>query len=96
MHGFIAEHAETRGLGSSVFGLDGNALLGEAFTVDFSYNTEIAPVNSSDYGSNGGQTIYSSSDPRLDWLDLSITINGMTHYVVGNNRYATENGLFRG
>ena len=94
MHGLIAESSITRGLGSSVFGLDGNALLGQAFTIDFRYDTDLAPVSSSFHGSVDARSIYSSSDALLNWLDLSITVNNKTHPIVGNNRYADVIDVF--
>ena len=88
MHGLIAESSMTSGLGSSVFGLDGNALLGQAFIIDFRYDTNLAPVAASFQGSFDARSIYSSSDTLSNWLGLSITVNNKTHHVVGNNRYA--------
>lgn len=94
MHGLIAESSMTSGLGSSVFGLDGNALLGETFTIDFRYDTDLAPVTSSFYGTDDARAFYGSSDPLLNWLDLSITVNNRTHHVAGNNRYADVLDVF--
>ena len=84
----------TSGQGSSVFALDGNALPGQAFTIDFRYDTDLAPVTNSFHGSTDARSIYSSSDTLLNWLDLSITVNNKTHHVVGNNRYAEVIDVF--
>lgn len=83
MTGRIAEQAETRGLGNTVFGLDGSALLGQAFTIDFSYDTDSAPLTATTRSAIDSRTVYDSSDPTLDWLALSITVNGNTFAVAG-------------
>jgi hypothetical protein len=88
MHGTIAFHAETRGIGDSVFGMGQTQLLGQPFTVDFRYNTSLAPVLYSEYYSTNAGAAYRSSDPALDWLSMSITVNGFTHHISGNNRYS--------
>lgn len=86
--GVIAEYAETSGEGASVFGLDGNALLGQAFTVHFHYQTNLAPLLQFFEDGNSTRSIYQSSAPSQDWLGLSITINDHTQVLAGNYRYA--------
>lgn len=86
MNGFIADYAETSGEGASVFGLNGTELLGQAFTVDFYYQTELAPRTSFGEAPSDARAIYHSSDPSLDWLGLSITVNNRTHTVTGSSR----------
>ncbi|HSJ47984.1 MAG TPA: VPLPA-CTERM sorting domain-containing protein [Gammaproteobacteria bacterium] len=86
--GVIAEHAETSGEGASVFGLDGNALMGQAFTVHFRYQPNSAPLAHFVEDESSSRAIYQSSDPSQDWLGLSITINDHTHVLEGNYRRA--------
>lgn len=88
MTGFIAEHAETRGVGDSVFGLDGAGLLGQSFVVDFYYRTDLAPVSWSGVGTYDARTVYESSDAGLDWLGLSIMVNDTNYSIDGFNRRA--------
>jgi hypothetical protein len=94
MHGLIAESSMTSGLGSRVFGRDWDALLGQAFTIDFRYDTDLAPLTDSFHGPVDARSIYSSSDTLLNWLDLSITVNNKTHPVEGSNRYADVIDVF--
>lgn len=86
--GVIAENAETSGEGSTVFGLDGDALVGQVFVVNFSYDTSRAPLSYEIVTESGARYIYESSDPGLDWLSMSITVNGRTHILDGNFRRA--------
>ena len=88
INGVIAEYAETSGEGASVFGLDGNALMGQAFTVHFRYQTNLAPLAHFVEDESSSRSIYQSSDPSQDWLGLSITINDHTQVLAGNYRRA--------
>lgn len=88
MTGFIDEQAATSGLGSTVFGLDGSALLGQAFTIDFRYDTASAPLTGTLNSTLSNRSFYESTDPALDWLSLSITVNGITFDIAGAYRYA--------
>lgn len=93
--GIIAERAETDGIGNLVFGLEGPAMLGMPFVINFNYDTDQAPLTSFiDYG-NGSRSIYTSSETNQNWLDLSLTVNNLTHTVAGFNRQADieDNGI---
>ena len=86
--GSVAAFAETAGRGSDVFGLDGAALVGQSARIDFAYDTALAPTPTIITASDGSRADYSTSDPAANWLSMSVTINGLTHDLVGNNRQA--------
>lgn len=92
MHGLIAEHAWTSGIGHTVFGLDGAALLGQPFTVDFRYDTDLAPLSSSLQNHYDARAFYGSfqtpTDPAQNWLEMSITVNNITHKIMGDFQYS--------
>ncbi len=81
--GVIATYTETDANGALVFGLDETQLMGEAVLITFAYDTALAPADS-DPGPETGR--YESTDPGLDWLDLAIEVNGITHDLLGANR----------
>jgi hypothetical protein len=83
--GVVAEYGETDAAGEQVFGLDGPGLLGQPFRIDFSYETDLAPADSDPSALRGE---FASADPALDWLDLSITVNGITEVLLGDRRRA--------
>lgn len=86
--GVIAAYAETDANGALVFGLDETQLLGEAVLITFSYDTALAPP---DTDLNPESGFYESTDPALDWLDLSIEVNGITREMPGAHRRVVIN-----
>jgi hypothetical protein len=75
----------TQGEGAAVFGLDGSELPGTPFRIGFSYDTALAPADSS---SGDGRSIHQSQGAAPDWLDLAITVNQRTIVLRGDFRYA--------
>ncbi len=86
--GTIDGRSKTEGDGDNVFGLNGDQLLGEQFIIDLYYRTDIAPISSSSSSIFQSQTKYSSDDPDLEWLGLTLTINEISYEVIGNKRRA--------
>lgn len=86
--GLVAETAETDVNGEAVFGLDGPGLLGQAFRIDFAYDTSLAPP---DADPDPGRAVHATSVPGSGWLELAIEINGHAVGLDGANRRAEVN-----
>jgi len=82
--GVIAELAETDTNGEQVFGLDGPGLLGQAFRIDFAYDPALAPPDTQPAGDRG---VYESVGGTA-WLELAITVNGLSEELTGDRRYS--------
>lgn len=80
------EAIHEQGEGNTVFGLGAAELAGQAFTVNFSIDTELAPTPRILLADpvDMQRITYKSTEENLEWLTMSITVNSHTYTIQGD------------